>query len=534
MIRRHSQFRFSTSIRNRFPGAVPVSPVLLVICDGWGEAASTPGNAITRARTPVYDRWRRDGAWTTLEASGEAVGLPAGFMGNSEVGHLNLGAGRMVPQDLLRIDLAIRDGSFFRNPVLIAAAEHARSRGSTLHVMGLLSDGGVHSHQRHLFALLELARQQQVPRVRVHVFTDGRDTPPRSALGYVDELERALERTGGQIATVTGRYWAMDRDSRWDRVARAWEALVHGRGRTAATARQAVEEAYARGENDEFIDPTVLVDHGRPRGRIQEGDAAVFFDFRADRARQLTRALTDPSFAEFDRGGPPPSLFFAGFTEYKKEFELPVAFPTPSLDRILAEVWADAGIANLRVAETEKYAHVTYFFNGGVERAYPGEERVLVPSWRGATYDLHPQMSAGGITDEVEKALAGGRFGALVVNYANADMVGHTGKLPETISAIETLDACFERFERAAARAGATILMTADHGNAEQMIDPATGQPHTAHTTNPVPIVLPGFRGALSPGGTLADVAPTLLAIQGLEIPKQMTGRDLRSRGRKP
>jgi 2,3-bisphosphoglycerate-independent phosphoglycerate mutase len=511
---------------------VPVSPILLVICDGWGQAPPSPGNAIAQARTPVFDRWLREGAWTTLEASGEAVGLPAGLMGNSEVGHLNLGAGRMVPQDLLRIDLAIRDGSFFRNPALLAAAAHARGHGSALHLMGLVSDGGVHSHERHLFALLELARREEVERVHVHVFTDGRDTPPRSALGYVDGLEKVLARTGGRIATVTGRYWAMDRDSRWDRVARAWDALVHGRGRTAATAHRAVEDAYARGENDEFIEPTVIVEGGQPRGPIRDGDAAVFFDFRADRARQLTRAFTDPAFGDFDRGGPPPSLFFVTFTEYKKEFALPVAFPTPRLERILAEVWADAGVANLRVAETEKYAHVTYFFNGGVEKAYPGEERVLVPSWRGATYDLHPQMSASAITDEVEKALSDRRFGALVVNYANADMVGHTGKLAETISAIETLDACFERVERAAGVAGATILMTADHGNAEQMIDPATGQPHTAHTTNPVPCVLPGFRGALRPGGALSDVAPTLLAIQGIEVPGEMTGRDLRKRGR--
>jgi 2,3-bisphosphoglycerate-independent phosphoglycerate mutase len=449
-------------------------------------------------------------------------------MGNSEVGHLNLGAGRMVPQDLLRIDLAIRDGSFFANPVLTKAADHARDNGSTLHLLGLVSDGGVHSHERHLFALAELARRREVPRVRVHAFTDGRDTPPRSAAGYLDGLERVLARTGGAIATVTGRYWAMDRDNRWDRVRRAWDALVHGRGRTAASAREAVEAASRRGETDEFIEPTVIVDGDRPRGTIADGDAAVFFDFRADRARQLTRSLTDPGFDEFDRGGPPPALFLACFTEYKKEFALPVAFPTPTLHRILAEVWTDAGVRNLRVAETEKYAHVTYFFNGGVERAFPREERILVPSWRGATYDLHPQMSAAAITDEVEKALAGGRFGAIVVNYANADMVGHTGKLPETIAAIETLDSCFARLERAAAGAGVALLMTADHGNAEQMIDPSTGQPHTAHTTNPVPCVLPAFDGPLATGGTLADVAPTLLALQGIEVPEKMTGRDLR------
>ena len=507
---------------------MPPSPVLLVICDGWGHAPPSPGNAISLANTPVYDRWLSESPWTTLEASGEAVGLPAGLMGNSEVGHLNLGAGRMVPQDLLRIDLAIRDGSFFENPVLVAAAERARQPGTTLHLLGLVSNGGVHSHERHLFALLDLARRRELPRVRVHVFTDGRDTPPRSAGKYVTRLEEALSASGGEIASVTGRYWAMDRDNRWDRIARAYDALVHGRGRTAASALEAIEEAYARGENDEFVEPTVIVRDGRPRGLLRDGDAAVFFDFRADRARQLTRALTDPGFTEFPRGEKPPALFFVCFTEYKKEFALPVAFPTPSLHRILAEVWADAGVRNIRIAETEKYAHVTYFFNGGVEKPFPGEERVLVPSWRGATYDLHPQMSAAAITDEVEKALAGGRFGAIVVNYANADMVGHTGKLPETISAVETLDSCFERIERAAKAAGCALLMTADHGNAEQMIDPETGQPHTAHTTNPVPFVLPGSGGRLASGGTLADVAPTLLGIQGIDVPREMTGRDLR------
>jgi 2,3-bisphosphoglycerate-independent phosphoglycerate mutase len=511
---------------------MPSAPVLLVICDGWGVAPPSPGNAITLADTPVFDRWLRDYPWTTLEASGEAVGLPAGLMGNSEVGHLNLGAGRMVPQDLLRIDLAIRDGSFFENPALVAAAQHASRPGATLHLMGLLSDGGVHSHERHLFALLELARRRAVPRVRVHAFTDGRDTPPRSALTYVEKLDQVLARAGGAIASVSGRYWAMDRDSRWDRIARAWEALVHGRGRTANTAREAVEAAYARGENDEFIEPTVIVRGEAPEGLIRDGDAAIFFDFRADRTRQLTRALTDTGFSEFPRGEAPPALFFVCFTEYKKEFALPVAFPTPRLDHILAEVWSEGGVRNLRVAETEKYAHVTYFFNGGVERAFPGEERVLVPSWRGATYDLHPQMSAPAITEEVEKALAGGSFGAIVVNYANADMVGHTGKLPETVSAIRTLDSCFERLERAAARSGFTLLMTADHGNAEQMVDPVTGQPHTAHTTNPVPLILAGDRSetSLSPGGTLADVAPTVLAIQGLPVPREMTGSDRRAR----
>ena len=479
------------------------------------------------ARTPVFDRWLSEYPWTTLTASGEAVGLPAGVMGNSEVGHLNLGAGRRVPQDLLRIDLSLRDRSFFQNPALLAAARHAKESGTALHLLGLLSDGGVHSHERHLHAAIELASRAGARDVRVHAFTDGRDTPPRSALTYLARLEGALGKWGGRIATVCGRYYAMDRDKRWDRVERAYAALVSGTGVRAATAREAVEAAYGRGENDEFILPTVIGNPGE--GRLRSGDAAVFFNFRADRARQLTLALTEPAFAEFPRGDP-PRLHFVCFTEYKKEFGLSVAFPTPSLIGILADVWAAGGVKNLRVAETEKYAHVTYFFNGGVETPFPGEERLLVPSWRGATYDLHPPMSASQVTDEAVRALAGGPFGALVVNLANADMVGHTGKLPETVQAIEVLDSCFERLERAASEAGWVLVMTADHGNAEQMVDPTTGQPHTAHTTNPVPFVVCRRELALAPrgDGTLADVAPTVLGLQGLAVPGEMTGRDLR------
>ena len=505
---------------------MPRPRVLLVICDGWGEAPPSPGNAITLARTPTFDRWRRDYAWTTLEASGEAVGLPAGLMGNSEVGHLNIGAGRMVPQDLLRIDLALRDGSFFENAALLEAADRARSAGATLHLLGLVSDGGVHSHERHLFGLLELARRREVPNVRVHVFTDGRDTPPTSAHSYVSRLEEELAEKGGRIATVSGRYYAMDRDSRWDRIALAWEALRFGRGERAESAAAAIEAGYARGESDEFLRPTVIEDLG-PSGTIRDGDSVVFFDFRADRARQLTRVFTDPEFSEFDRGGK-PNVFFVCFTEYRKEYGLPVAFPTPRLDHVLAQVWAENGVRNLRLAETEKYAHVTYFFNGGVEPPYPGEERILVPSWRGATYDLHPEMSAAEITAEAVKAMASDRFGAIVLNFANADMVGHTGKLPETVTAIETLDGCFDRLESAAKGGGWALAMSADHGNAEQMTDPLTGKPHTAHTTNPVPFVLCGETRPLRRGGGLRDVAPTLLGLAGLPVPVPMTGRDLR------
>jgi 2,3-bisphosphoglycerate-independent phosphoglycerate mutase len=491
-------------------------------------APPSPGNAITLAKTPTFDRWRRESAHTTLEASGEAVGLPAGMMGNSEVGHLNLGAGRMVPQDLLRIDLALRDESFFRNEALLEAMRAAAKPGAALHLMGLVSDGGVHSHERHLFGLLDMARQHGLERVFVHAFTDGRDTSPRSALGYIERLESKLERTAGRIGTVSGRYYAMDRDARWDRVARAYAALVSGEGLRAGSGRQAVEDAYARGESDEFITPTVVA-HGGSRPRpVSDGDAVVFFNFRADRARQLTRALTEPRFTEFDRRSP-PAVHFVCFTRYREEFALPVAFPPLVLSEILAEVWAEHGLTNLRVAETEKYAHVTYFFNGGVEKPFPGEERVLVPSWRGATYDLHPQMSAEEIASEAVAAIRGKTFGALVVNFANADMVGHTGAIPETVRAIETLDRCFARLEEACRRESAVWILTADHGNAEQMIDPATGEPHTAHTTNPVPFVLcDSGATSLRSGGTLADVAPTILALQGIPQPKEMTGRDLR------
>jgi len=375
------------------------APVFLLICDGWGHAAPSPGNAITLARTPIFDRWLAEYPWTLLEASGEAVGLPAGVMGNSEVGHLTLGAGRMVPQDLLRIDLALRDGSFFENPALLSAVTAAKRKGATLHVMGLLSDGGVHSHERHLAGLLELAAKHGVACVRIHAFLDGRDTPPKSAREYLRRLEAALAGSGGKIATVSGRYYAMDRDKRWDRVARAYQALVFSSGLQAEGAQAALEAAYGRGETDEFVQPTVLQESGEPVGPIREGDAVVFFNFRADRARQLTRAMTEDAFSDFPRPRP-PRLSFVGFTEYKKEFGLPAAFPPQDLSHILADVWAEAGIENLRLAETEKYAHVTYFFNGGVETAFPGEDRVLVPSWKGATYDLHPQMSAAEITEE--------------------------------------------------------------------------------------------------------------------------------------
>ena len=505
-------------------------PVVLVVCDGWGVRAERDGNAIALARTPNYDRLRRDFPFTTLSASGEDVGLPAGQMGNSEVGHLNLGAGRMVPQDILRIDLAIRDGSFFRNPALTALCAGVRARGGALHLLGLLSDGGVHSHERHLYALLELARRERLERVFVHPFLDGRDTPPESAGAYLDRLEAEITSIGaGAVATVCGRYYAMDRDKRWDRVESAYDAIVNGEGRRASSAREALRLASENGETDEFVRPTVIESGDAPVATIRDGDGVVFFNYRADRARELTETLTSRHFAGFDRGA---AVFpsFMGMTEYKEEFGLPAAFPPETLTGILAEAWEKAGMTNLRLAETEKYAHVTYFFNGGVEREYRGESRLLVPSAKVATYDLHPEMAAPEITDQAHAAVAGGDFDAIVMNYANADMVGHTGKLPETITAIECLDGCLGRLWTAVLAAGGALVMTGDHGNAEQMIDPSTGAPHTAHTTNPVPLIVAAdpAPAPLREGGSLRDVAPTILGLMGIPVPAEMTGRDLR------
>jgi 2,3-bisphosphoglycerate-independent phosphoglycerate mutase len=504
--------------------------IILLIFDGWGVRALREGNAIALARTPNTLRLLKDFPSTTLAASGEAVGLPAGQMGNSEVGHLNLGAGRMVPQDILRIDLAIRDGSFFQNPGLLEAARNVRASGGALHLLGLVSDGGVHSHERHLHALLEVARRQGLSRVFVHAFLDGRDTPPQSAGAYLASLERAAQAAGtGAIATVSGRYYAMDRDSRWDRVKRAFDAIVHGEGRTAPSAEVALAEAYERGETDEFVLPTVLAKQGQPIGKIQPGDAAIFFNFRADRARQMTMALALKDFGLFDRRGF-SAIPVVCMTEYKKEFGLPVAFPPQVLSNILAAVWEKAGFKNLRLAETEKYAHVTYFFNGGVEKEYGGESRTLIPSLKVATYDLAPRMAAPEITERALAAIRERKFDAIVMNYANADMLGHTGKLQPTIEAIEYLDECLGKLAEAALERGDALLVTGDHGNAEQMIDPVTGGPHTAHTTNPVPLIVVSRedRRPLQPGGALKDVAPTILGLMGIPKPAEMTGRDLR------
>jgi 2,3-bisphosphoglycerate-independent phosphoglycerate mutase len=511
-------------------------PVLLVVLDGWGIRQEREANAIATAGTPNMDALVREFPSTALETSGLAVGLPEGQMGNSEVGHTNLGAGRIVYQDLVRINRAVEDGSFFSNDALLLACRRAREAGGALHLMGLVSDGGVHSHVEHLAACFELARREGVARTFVHAFMDGRDTPPSSGLGYLADVEKRLRETGyGKVATVTGRYFAMDRDKRWDRVALAHAALVAGDGHRATSGVAAMEAAYARGETDEFVKPTVVVDSdGKPVGSVRDGDAILFFNFRADRAREITRAFTQEGFHDFERKAAPRLSAYVCLTEYDKTFGLPVAFAPQDLTEIFPEIVSHAGIAQLRCAETEKYAHVTFFFNGGRETVYPGEERILVPSPRDVkTYDHKPEMSAREVTDRLVQAIGTGRHGFILVNYANPDMVGHTGILEAAEKAVRVVDECVGRLWQAARARGMAMVITADHGNCEMMTDPVTGQPHTAHTLNPVPFILadPAFKGAkLRAKGILADVAPTLLQIMGLPQPKEMKGLGLAPR----
>jgi 2,3-bisphosphoglycerate-independent phosphoglycerate mutase len=506
-------------------------PVVLTILDGWGHRAETQDNAIALARKPTYDELVRKFPSTLVHTSGPYVGLPEGQMGNSEVGHLNMGAGRIIYMDITRIDLAIQSGELFKNELLLKAME--RGRRNQLHLMGLVSDGGVHSQLAHLFALLEMAQRNGVTRLFLHAFMDGRDTPPQSGQGYLKQVEERLAQFGvGQIASVSGRYHAMDRDNRWPRTEKAYRALVHGEAAHSHTdAVAAVQESYKREVTDEFIEPIVLVDRdGQPRGRIRDNDAVVFFNFRADRARQMTRALTEPGFSQFADPARPKDLFYVSMTRYDKTFTwVPYVFGPEQPENILAQVFAREGLRNLRTAETEKYAHVTYFFNGGVEKPYEGEERVLVPSPKVPTYDLQPEMSASGIADEIVKAVRGGAFDVIVVNFANADMVGHSGKLEPTIRAVEAVDACLGRIYQALGERGGAWLITADHGNAEMMRN-TDGTPHTYHTTNPVPFVLitPDGSARLRADGALQDVAPTLLGLLGLPQPAEMKGRDLR------
>jgi 2,3-bisphosphoglycerate-independent phosphoglycerate mutase len=508
-------------------------PILLVVLDGWGIRAEREANAIAVAGTPNVDALLREYPSTALETSGLSVGLPEGQMGNSEVGHTNLGAGRIVYQDLVRINRAVEDGSFFKNDALLLACRRAKEAGGALHLMGLVSDGGVHSHIEHLYACLELARREGVPRAFVHAFMDGRDTPPKAGLEYMAQLEKRLRDTGyGKVATVIGRYYAMDRDKRWDRVEKAYAATVRGEGARAPSGVSAMEQSYAHGENDEFVKPTVIVNgDGKPVGPVRDGDAILFFNFRADRAREITRAFTDPGFKDFERGPAPRLSAYVCMTEYDKTFGLPVAFSPQDLTEIFPELVAHAGLRQLRTAETEKYAHVTFFFNGGRETVFPGEDRILVPSPREVkTYDEKPEMSAREVTDKLVQAIGTGGYGFILVNYANPDMVGHTGILDAAVKAVKVVDECVGRLWQAARKQGMAMLVTADHGNCEMMTDPVTGQPHTAHTLNPVPFILadPDFKGAkLRAKGVLADVAPTALQVMGLPQPKEMKGLGL-------
>jgi 2,3-bisphosphoglycerate-independent phosphoglycerate mutase len=511
-------------------GPTSGAPVALVVLDGWGYRTEREGNAIELGNTPVWHGLWNSSPRTLLDASGLAVGLPEGQMGNSEVGHLNLGAGRVVPQDLVRISQTIANGEFFRLPTFLELGAALRKSGGTLHLAGLVGNGGVHAMDSHLLACVQLGVRLEVPRIAVHGFLDGRDTLPQSAEQFVARLQGDLARIAGPraaIASLVGRYFAMDRDHRWDRTRLAYELLVQGAGVPATDPVQAIRDAYVRGETDEFIRPIVLTRGGAPVAAVQDGDGVLCFNYRSDRMRQIVRALAVPGFDAFpvpDR----PRVHLVTMTQYDATFPFPQAFPPFSLARILAEQLADRGRTQFRTAETEKYPHVTYFFNGGREPPFPGEERELVPSPRVATYDLAPEMSAVGVTDVLCRALRARDHDFLLCNFANADMVGHTGVQSAIISAVETVDRCLERIVAACESSGTRLLVTADHGNCELMIDPDTGGPHTAHTTNPVPFVAVNSGiAALRRGGALCDVAPTILHLLALEQPSEMTGRAL-------
>lgn len=509
-------------------------PVMLCILDGWGENPDLEGNAIEAANTPNLDRYEKEYPFSTLSASGEAVGLPEGQMGNSEVGHLNLGAGRVVYQEITRISKAIREGEFFENEAFVRAFRHCAEKGTAVHLMGLLSDGGVHSHEEHLFALIDMAKMNGVTRLFIHAFLDGRDVPPQSALRYFERLEAKMSASGlGKVATVIGRYYAMDRDNRWHRVEKAYNAMVNAQGKNADTAEQAVALSYQIGCVDEFVDPTVIMDEvsGEPVATIRDEDCLIFFNFRADRAREITRAFIEDDFDGFDRGSNPPHVTFVCMTQYDATFDVAVAFPPQELSHVLADVLAENGLRQLHTAETEKYAHVTFFFNGGEETPKTGEDRVLVPSPNVDTYDQQPEMSAYEVTDVVVNAIASGTYDFIVVNYANGDMVGHTGIFDAAVRAAEAVDDCIGRVVEAVRSAGGAMLITADHGNADKMIDIEHEQPFTAHTTNKVPLyVITGESTGVSDGGILADIAPTILDIMRIAQPREMTGRSLLAR----
>lgn len=506
-------------------------PLVLIVLDGWGYRTDTEDNAILTAKTPFWNQLWQKCPHTLLSASGVDVGLPPGQMGNSEVGHLHMGAGRLAPQDLRRIDIAIENKEFFHNPVLTAAVDHAVASGHAVHILGLLSPGGVHSHEKHMQAMVELAAQRGATQVYIHAILDGRDTPPKSALAAIQALEAELQALHcGRIVSIIGRYYAMDRDKRWERTEQAYDLLTEGKADyQAPSAQEGLQAAYARKETDEFVKATSIHPLNQKPIVIKDGDSVIFMNFRADRARQLTRALIDTDFNEFVRHTQPKIARFVTLTEYASDIKTDVAYPPMVLNNVFGEYIAKLGYHQLRLAETEKYAHVTYFFNGGREQQFNNEDRVLVPSPKVATYDLQPEMSAKEVTEKLIAAIKSQKYDFIICNYANPDMIGHTGDFPATVSAVETIDHCLERVVTALREVHGEAVITADHGNAEMMFDPKTGQPHTAHTTLPVPFIYVGSRPAVitTEEGKLYDIAPTLLKLMGLDIPKEMTGKSL-------
>ncbi len=501
-------------------------PMVLLILDGWGYSEDPKNNAILAADTPNFDRLWQSCPHTLISGSGLDVGLPSGQMGNSEVGHLNLGAGRVVYQDYTRITKSIDDGEFFDNPNLCQAVDDAVANGGAVHIMGLLSPGGVHSHQDHIFAMMTLAKQRGADKVYIHAFLDGRDMPPRSAKASIEAIETHAASIGaGEIVSLTGRYYAMDRDQRWDRVQAAYDMMTQGKAEYQFdSALQALEAAYARDENDEFVS-TTIIGQARP---VSDNDALIFMNYRADRARQITRAFVEEDFSGFDRVKTPALAGFVMLTQYAADIKAPVAFPPLKHSNVLGEYLQNLGLKQLRIAETEKYAHVTFFFNGGVEQPFAGEERKLIPSPQVATYDLQPEMNAPLMTDELVKAIESNEFAVIIGNFANPDMVGHTGNFDAAVKAIETIDNCLGRIIETLDKVGGEVLITADHGNAEKMADDETGQAHTAHTSEPVPFIYYGRPAEVAVSdGVLADVAPTLLTLMGLPVPEEMTGRPI-------
>jgi len=505
-------------------------PTVLMILDGYGLNPRKDHNAIAEADTPVMDRLMKEYPFVQGQASGEYVGLPDGQMGNSEVGHLNMGAGRIVYQDLTRITKSIKDGDFFENPALKGAMENVKKNHSSLHLYGLVSDGGVHSHITHIFALLEMAKREGIRNVFVHCFLDGRDTPPTSGADFVQQVQDKMDELGvGKIGVVSGRYYAMDRDNRWDRIEKAYRALTLGEGVPAASGVQAVKDSYAKEVTDEFVIPAVVMEDGKPVTTIKDGDSIIFFNFRPDRAREITRCFCDDDFDKFDRG-PRKKVYYCCFTDYDVTIgNKVVAFPKQEITETFGQYLAEHNMTQARIAETEKYAHVTFFFNGGVEEPNPGEDRILVKSPKVATYDLQPEMSAPEVCDKFVDAIKSGKYDVIITNFANPDMVGHTGVEPACIKAIETVDQCVGRVVDALLKVGGQMFITADHGNAEQLVDYETGAPLTSHTTNPVPFILVNYDKdyTLREGGALCDIIPTLIEMMGMEQPKEMTGKSL-------